>query len=234
MKFQKNSVMLPFLILAFVGLVSNAYTQDEMGSSERSNDLLRIYLGESLPKGIIKGMGKENLVIQLSDDKGNVVQTLNATELAEYTMTNPGEYTIHIHSDHASNVNENQCNHDLHDKKIQLTVLPYRLVFDFEAIEFSRNLVGGVDMLNSTLTLPVEFTSSTNEPQKLSGFSLVGAGINNTVVGTLSENEITLQPGINRLTFKLSGSVQTGTYVMFDFLDPSGRTNCYYFPNQIK
>jgi hypothetical protein len=234
MKFHKNSVMLTFLILAFVGIVSNAYTQDELVSSEGKNDLLSSYFGEKLPKEIIKGMGKENLIIQISDDKGNVVQTLNTTEFAEYAITNPGQYTVHVHSDHASNISDNQCNHELHDKVIQLSVLPYRLVFDFTAIQFLRNLEGGVDMLNSTLTVPVEFTSSTNEPLKLSGFGLVGAGINNTIVGTLSGNEVTLKPGINLLTFQLSGSVQAGTYVMFDFLDPIGRTNCYYYPNQIK
>jgi len=149
-------------------------------------------------------------------------------------MTNPGMFNVHVHSDHIPNIADNECNHELHDKDYKVIVLPYRLNFDMSAIQFSRNLIGGVDMQNSYLTIPIEFLSAANESLKLSDFKLIGSGVNNTIVGTLSDKDLILNPGTNLLTFQLSGSVQTGTYVMFDFLDPTGRAVCYYYPNQIK
>lgn len=234
MKIQKNKFLLMFFILGFLSQVSNAFGQNEILSSESNSNLISIYFGETLPHEILKGMGKENLVIQISDDKGNIVNKLNVIEFTNYTMSNPGKYDIHVHSDHIDNFDDNQCNHDLHDKDFKIIVLPYRLIFDLSAIQFSTNLVGGVDMQNSSLTLPIEFSSASNEAMKLSDFRLIGSGVNNTIAGTLSEKEMILNPGSNLLTFHLSGSVQTGTYVMFDFLDPTGRTICYYYPNQIK
>jgi hypothetical protein len=234
MKFQKNKLLLVLLIVGFLSSVSKTFGQNEIRSTESNIDALSIYFGETLPNELLKGMGKENVVIQISDVKGNIVNKLNATEFSKYTMSNPGKYNVHMHSDHNVNFDDNQCNHDLHDKDYTVNVLPYRLIFDMSAIQFSRNLIGGVDMQNSTLTIPVEFSSASNEAMKLSDFRLIGSGVNNTIVGTLSEKEMILTPGINLLTFHISGSVQTGTYVMFDFLDPTGRTLCYYYPNQIK
>ena len=234
MKIQKNKFLLMFFILGFLSQASNAFGQDKILSSEGNSNTISIYFGETLPHEILIGMGKENLVIQISDDKGNIVNKLNATEFSKYTISNPGKYNVHVHSDHNINFDDNQCNHDLHDKDYTVNVLPYRLIFDMSSIQFSRNLIGGVDMQNSTLTIPVQFLSASNQSMKLSDFKLFGSGVNNTIVGTLSEKEMILNPGVNLLTFHLSGSVQTGTYVMFDFLDPTGRTLCYYYPNQIK
>lgn len=234
MKFQKNKLLLVLLIVGFLSSVSKTFGQNEILSTESNIDAISIYFGETLPNELLKGMGKENVVIQISDEKGNIVNELNVLEFKNFPMSNPGKYNIHVHSDHNANIADNQCNHELHDKDYEIIVLPYRLIFDMSAIQFSRNLIGGVDMQNSSLTIPVEFSSASNEAMKLSNFTLIGSGVNNTIVGTLSEKEMILNPGNNVLTFQLSGSVQTGTYVMFDFLDPSGRTYCYYYPNQIK
>lgn len=234
MKFQKNKLLLVLLIVGFLSSVSQTFGQNEIRYTESNIDAISIYFGETLPNELLKGMGKENVVIQISDEKGNIVNNLNVIEFKNYPMSNPGKYNIHVHSDHNVNIADNQCNHELHDKDFKVIVLPYRLIFDMSAIQFSRNLIGGADMQNSSLTIPIEFSSASNEAMKLSDFKLIGSGVNNTIVGTLSEKDLILNPGTNLLTFQLSGSVQSGTYVMFDFLDPTGRTNCYYYPNQIK
>jgi len=234
MKIKKKKLFLVLLTFGLLSPISKTFGQSEKFSIESNNEALNIYFGETLPSELLKGMGKENVVIQISDDKGNIVKKLNVVEFKNYPMTNPGMFNVHVHSDHIPNIADNECNHELHDKDYKVIVLPYRLNFDMSAIQFSRNLIGGVDMQNSYLTIPIEFLSASNESIKLSDFKLIGSGVNNTIVGTLSDKDLILNPGTNLLTFQLSGSVQTGTYVMFDFLDPTGRTVCYYYPNQIK
>jgi len=81
MSIRKNKLLLVFFIIGFLIPVSFAFGQNETLSSESNSNTLSIYFGETLPNEIITGMGKENVAIQISDDKGNIVKKLNVTRI---------------------------------------------------------------------------------------------------------------------------------------------------------
>lgn len=150
--------------------------------------------------------------------------------ILEFVFAKPGDFILTVHGE--KNVSEDDCNHDKDDKVYLIHVSPNALVFDFNSVQISPELVGGVNK-SYTIKVEADFNNYHNLSISFSG-ALRAAGIGAEMQGELKGGSKELVPGKNLLEFQVSGSCKTGTYIMFDFIDINGNIQCYYFPNKIK
>ena len=68
----------------------------------------------------------------------------------------------------------------------------------------------------------------------ISGFKFQTAGINTTLEGAIPNEQISLNPGTNLISYQLQGSATKNTYIMFDFFDMNGRVHSFGYNTQIK
>ena len=68
------------------------------------------------------------------------------------------------------------------------------------------------------------------EKATFSNARLSVAGIGAAIVGSSSNDKITLTSGRHKIVYQLNGSASKETYIMFDFFDINSQTQSYYYP----
>jgi len=233
-KLKKN-----ILALLFMFLMSNAFAQQiklthQIFESEfLKSTTYSIYYNEKLPKDVLKNMGSENLSVLIFNSQNELVEQLDINSCADFYFTIPGIYLIELKSDHVGNTSHEECQHSEHYKIEKIEVLPYRFRFDFENISFSNAIIGNVEMVNKTLSLPLEVETYSGNSLNVEGLKFTTAGVNTTLEGTLRTEHTILSPGVHLVSYQLKGMVAKDTYIMFDFSDLNGQIQTYYYPTKI-
>jgi len=233
MKIQKINVVFMCLILCFFSLVSDVLAQ-EYSSNPLSKEERTIYFGEGIPSDVFYNMKLENLSIEVMNSEGSLLANLNELTFTSFLFNIPGDYTIYLKSNETGNVNHKECNHEDHERTVDLHVMPYHISFLFDEMTFSSELIGGKNMSGNTLQIPVDVKLYNASNLLISGFKFQTAGINTTLEGAIPNEQINLNPGTNLISYQLQGSATKNTYIMFDFFDMNGRVHSFGYNTQIK
>ena len=224
---------LGILLLVSFTQLSAQTIESENNSSET---LYQIGFGETLPENLLKKEFINQTIWTITNSADSILfKSVNGNTLSSIKFDFPGEYHLSMHFDesiHSSHVGE--CFHPSIPETIKLVVSPHRIVFDFENLSFSTDIVGGKDMTGATLVVPVEYSSYSGNTIELPSLKMMSAGVNTTIQGVLKNEKTTLSPGLNQLTYSLKGSASKNTYIMFDFYDSTGAIQSYSFPTLIK
>lgn len=108
-----------------------------------------------------------------------------------------------------------------------INVTTTEMVFQFSKIKFSDKIRVGKNCDDILMTLPVTINSlSEGGKVKLSKVNVTGNDVN--LIAMPLQEEIIVKNGTYNLSYKLSGTVNKETYLMFDFVDNNNETQTYY------
>jgi hypothetical protein len=224
---------LGILLLFSLARISAQTLESENNSAEIS---YQINFGETLPENLLKSEYIDRTIWTITNSADSILfQSVNGNLLQSIKFDRPGEYRLSMHFDesiHSSHVGE--CFHPSIPETIKLVVSPFCLVFDFENLSFSTDIVGGKELSGATLVVPVKYSSYSGNTIELPSLKMISAGVNTTIQGILKDEKTTLSPGLNQLTYSLNGSASKNSYIMFDFYDLTGAIQSYSFPTLIK
>lgn len=163
--------------------------------------------------------------------RSSKVITQGTGALKDIVLPEPGMYMLSIKEakTHAST----SCDHMHYPEKINVSVSPMKMIFDFSTVRFSRNITGETTTEGIILSVDADYASYDNKPAVYSQ-NFTTAGIGTTVSGKLKNGEIVLKPGNNTLEFVLDGKTSKGNYLMFDFVDVNGQVQTYDLTQKIQ
>lgn len=129
----------------------------------------------------------------------------------------PGQYRINITKGHDKTGGHTEgCAFETFPEAIDLTVQPYKITFLKETFSLSGSIRSGEQTDGISLSIDVLFESYDGQTLRYER-PVRSAGIQTNIEGFLSQ-PVALQPGIQTLTFLLTGIASTpNTYVSFDF-----------------
>jgi hypothetical protein len=233
MIYHKNKILVVVLLFVTFGQVSKSFAQNENKFSQNS-EVRQVYFGEGLPIEIFNNMEMNNLSIGIKNEQSKSIATKTSESLEDFTFSVPGTYTIELASEHIADSGHEECNHSDHNRTVLIEVLPYSIQFDFDKMKLSSEIVGGKEMANETLTIPVIVKTYSGGGLKTQELKVSAAGVNTTLEGNSKEENLTLNEGVNLVTYQLNGSASKNTYIMFDFYDMNGRVHSFGYTTQIK
>jgi hypothetical protein len=199
-----------------------------------SEEVWNVYLSEGIPQEVLNNMEMNSLIMVIRNDQGKSVATLPVETYKDFSFSIPGTYTVELTSEHLVASGHEDCNHSDHNRIVMLEVLPYSIQFDFDNMKLSTEIIGGKDMSNETLTIPVIVKTYSNQELKTGTLKLSTAGVNTTLQGNVKDEQLTLNEGVNLVAYQLKGSSSKNTYIMFDFYDMDGRIHSFGYTTQIK
>lgn len=144
----------------------------------------------------------------------------------------PGTYQIAIEEE--LSYDPLTCNHPRYPEEITIEVSPFHMEFDFSTVRLSGEIVGGHPVDGQTLSVDVVFSAYGEKNVEYQVQPFKSAGIGTTIIGIPTQERVTLKPGVNTLTYRLSGQAHRDTYIMFDFLDINNQVQVYNVPQKIK
>ena len=150
--------------------------------------------------------------------------------IEKITFSTPGNFEIEI----SEVISANDCKNGHFPHKIMIEVSPIKMIFDFNSIKFSHEIVGGQSQYGNEISIDVYIESFNNEKVVFSDGKVISAGVGVNIDGTLKSNGTALKQGINHLVYILKGQATRDTYIMFDFLDINNQTVSYTYPTLIK
>ena len=233
MIYHKNKILVVVLLFVTFGQVSKSFAQNENKFSQNS-EVRQVYFGEGLPIEIFNNMEMNNLSIGIKNEQSKSIATLTSESVEDFTFSVPGTYTIELASEHIADSGHETCNHLEHNRTVLIEVLPYSIQFDFDKMKLSSEIVGGKEMANETLTIPVIVKTYSKGGLKTQELKVSTAGVNTTLEGNSKEENLTLNEGVNLVTYQLNGSASKNTYIMFDFYDMNRRVHSFRYTTQIK
>ena len=150
--------------------------------------------------------------------------------IEKITFSTPGNFEIEI----SEVISANDCKNGHFPHKIMIEVSPIKMIFDFNSIKFSHEIVGGQSQYGNEISIDVYIESFNNEKVVFNDGKVISAGVGVNIDGTLKSNGTALKQGINHLVYILKGQATRDTYIMFDFLDINNQTVSYTYPTLIK
>jgi hypothetical protein len=171
----------------------------------------------------------ENTSWSIINQKDNKIIGNGVGYIAGFNFVEPGKYVLNIIDNTVHNPAE--CNHSHVPSNILIEVSDMEMIFDFNTIQFSQEIIGGQELQNVVLSIEVDFKHYNNQPTEFSN-SVRSAGVDANITGSISAKQI-LTPGKNKLVYQLSGSAAKNTYIMFDFIDVNGQIQTYYHTTKL-
>ncbi|MBK1442725.1 hypothetical protein JHJ32_22185 [Parapedobacter sp. ISTM3] len=144
----------------------------------------------------------------------------------------PGTYQITIEEE--LNYDPLTCNHPQYPEEMTIEVSPFHMEFDFSTVRLSDEIVGGHPVDGQTLSIDVTFTAYGQDSLACEIQPFTSSGVGTTIVGVPVHREVTLYPGVNTITYRLSGQARSNSYLMFDFVDINNQVQVYGLPQKIK
>jgi len=233
MTYRKNKILVVILILVTFGQGSKSFGQNEKKHSQNA-EVTQVYFGEGLPIEIFNNMEMNNLSIGIKNEQGEFVATLTAETFIDFYFSIPGTYTVELASEHHEVTGPKECNHSDHYRIVTFEVVPYSIQFDFDKMKLSTEIIGGKEMSNETLTIPVIVKTYSGQELKTGTLKLSTAGLNTSLEGNMKDEHLTLNEGVNLVAYQLNGTASKNTYIMFDFYDMDGRVHSFGYTTQIK
>ena len=231
---EKSLKTIRFLFFSLIFLMTPAVQGQELSKASLKEENITlsqepfktISFGEKINFGKIEN----SIFWTIFNMDSNKKSSLIGNEINNYTFETPGTYKITYFENKI--ILEGECNHTDFPEVMLIKVSPYKMDFDFSTIQFSKKLEAGVPIENCNLTIDVHLKSFSNDKVAFPNGKFVSAGIGTTINGQLL-NEIILKPGTNNLTYKISGSATTDTYIMLDFFDINEQVQSYYYPTKL-
>lgn len=212
---------LNLLLLLFVNYESTA-------QNAKNIDFYKVIsFGEKIDFGNID----PNTTWTLTNSNKNIYSTLYGNEINNYSFQEPGEYDVTFHE---SKKHDGECDHASFPDRFRIKVEPVRISFDFSKITFSEKIVRGRNYSDLIITVPAKITTKENSNLKLPAPAMSVAGIGVSMTSETLDKEISLGNKTQLLKYKLSGSVNKETYLMFDFYDFNNQVQTYNLPQIIK
>lgn len=186
-----------------------------------------ISFGENIDFGDIDESG----VWTVANAKKNIYITLRGSEINKYVFSEPGEYKIAFHEIKKS---DDECNHPAYPENFIVKVEPVKMSFDFSKISFSDKFQRGRIYSDVIVSVPVEISAKVNSAAALAapGLFITGLGVALTAEPILKE--IAIDNKTKVLKYKISGTINQETYLMFDFYDFNNQAKTYNLPQLIK
>lgn len=172
----------------------------------------------------------ENTSWSINNTKSNSSLKSGVGSITDFVFPEPGTYNVEI----SETVVAGNCNHGHFPDKIIVEVSPLKLAFDFSTIKFNNEIIGGQSQDNNTITVDVYFSNTKNESVEFNIGQFTTAGVGVSIEGKLVDEKTILTPGLNHLTYKLTGTATSQTYVMLNFIDINNQVVSYYLPTKIK
>jgi hypothetical protein len=142
--------------------------------------------------------------------------------LSDIVFDIPGKYTIitNVASIKAS-TSPNICIHTDFADSYLVAVTNIHIKPQFENIKFSSPIIGGQDTSNVILNFPIEVEIFDKTSVSLAQMKISTSGVETTITGSII-NQTSVKEGVNILQFQLNGKAKKGTYIQFNFVEPSG------------
>lgn len=146
--------------------------------------------------------------------------------LFEVQLSTPGDYTLslHTHESHGS------CDHSS-ELEVTVRVLPFAIQLNLELLSLSQSLQAGQN--NLTVSVPVVVHELAGAPFPFHELSIRGAGVNTTLSGKMARTKQADNGTVQRIDFSLSGSCESGTYLMLDIYFKERVIGTYYVPYKV-
>ncbi len=205
---------------------SHIWGQDNVNENSNST---QIYFGERLTS--IPDLPHGEVTFELTHIETGAIEVGDILSLKAFDFKVPGEYRL-ILTPVLNHQQSDACTHDHKPVEMKINVLDYRLEYDFSQAKFSKFLQGGVAMDGAELIIPAKLITYKGSFPALT-ISMRSAGIGADLEGEFSRIE-TVSNDLVNLHFLLEGHLQSGTFVMFDFIDEKGVTKTYYYESQIR
>lgn len=200
--------------------------------TEVENDTVVMFFGDSLTAEKLSIGNINDFSWTLTND--NTFISGNGDELYNLPLQTPGLYTLDlkpgINLDHSHN---EECNHTVTARKIEINTLPYSIDFQFTKSKFSKTIKADVETEGTTFNIPISISLYEIKTVSFDKIKLVSSGVNTTIIGELVDLEKNYSSGKNNLTFNLKGKASANTYIMFDIYNGEKLISTYYYPNKI-
>jgi hypothetical protein len=181
---------------------------------------LHIAFGESIA-GVWEGSLQKNTGWSIAKAGGGVVRTGTGRDLLTFVFDAPGTYRVDILA--STSADEEEREHAPPPGSFKVIVGAVRMTFDLAHATLSQPILGGQPTDHIELRIPVDVavfgggTADVDVPEAHT------AGVGTTVIAQPAEPRITLNSGVRTMTYRLSGTVPSGSYIMFDLVDANGR-----------
>ncbi len=171
----------------------------------------------------------ENTTWSIINQKDNKIIGNGVGSIAGFKFIEPGKYILNVIDNSVHNPAE--CNHSHLPSNLLIEVSDKEMIFDFNTIQFSTEIIGGQELRNVVLSIEVDYRHFSNQSFEFSS-SVRSAGVDANINGIMSPKQI-LTPGKNKLVYQLTGSAAKNTYIMFDFIDVNGQIQTYYHTTKL-
>jgi len=167
----------------------------------------------------------------VTNAKKNIYISLLGNEINKYTFSEPGEYNIAFREIKKS---DGECNHPAYPENFIVKVEPVTMSFDFSKISFSEKFQRGRNYTDVIVSVPAKISVKGNSIASLPapGLFVTGLGVALTAEPVLKE--IAIDNKTQVLKYKISGTINQETYLMFDFYDFNNQAQTYNLPQLIK
>lgn len=216
---------LSIIFLMFFVFSINAKNISQLPSNGEHIENQKIAFGETFSYKL-----DDNTSWKIINSETFAVLNSGVGSIEKITFSTPGNFEIEI----SEVISANDCKNGHFPHKIMIEVSPIKMIFDFNSIKFSHEIVGGQSQYGNEISIDVYIESFNNEKVVFNDGKVISAGVGVNIDGTLKSNGTALKQGINHLVYILKGQATRDTYIMFDFLDINNQTVSYTYPTLIK
>lgn len=166
----------------------------------------------------------------ISNSEAKVFTSLSGKQINDYVFQQTGEYEIQFFE---TKKHSDECSHPAFPDKMIIKVNPVKMIFNFSQISFSDKIHKGRNYEDLIISVPVTISTKDNSITKLSAPGLLIAGIGVSMTAKPINENVEIKNGIQVFKYKISGLVNTESYLMFDFIDFNGQIQTYNLPQII-
>ncbi|GAA4766428.1 MULTISPECIES: hypothetical protein [Flavobacterium] len=166
----------------------------------------------------------------ISNSEAKVFASLSGKQINDYVFSQTGEYEIQFQE---TKKHSDECSHPAFADKMIIKVNSVKMIFNFSQIAFSDKIHRGRNYEDLIISVPVTISIKDNTIEKLSAPGLLIAGIGVSMTAKPINENIEIKNGVQILKYKVSGLVNTESYLMFDFIDFNGQVQTYNLPQII-
>ncbi len=153
---------------------------------------------------------------------GEVISSGTGPGLLDLVFERPGSYLVELVDNTASH-EPGGCEHSPLPERITVKVGDVRMKFDLEGVTLSDVIVGGASTDGIKLRVPVDVEVFEGSTRELTVPDARAAGIGTTIVARPMMPMMVLTNGRTMIEYSLSGMAESGSYIMFDLVDPNGQ-----------
>ncbi|MES2575013.1 MAG: hypothetical protein V4572_08720 [Bacteroidota bacterium] len=221
---KKNLIPNLFLVINILGLLFLSFSSIAQTNSHTDNKK-QFYKVISFGEKIDFGNVENTATFTITNTKENIVANLRGTQINNYIFEKPGIYEIHFFENKVHKTDE--CHHEMFNENMSVKVNSFKMEFNFSKIQFSEKIQKGKHYDNLVITVPVNISTKENTPTKENAPNMEIAGVGSELIAKPLNNEIIIENGVQLLKYQLSGTVNSETYLMFDFFDLNNEVQTY-------